>query len=424
MTNPNASLEGSILTPKGWVRGRVVLDGPIVKAVEGRALPEGARPDAPYIVPGFIDLHVHGGGGSDWMSGEAGIRAFIRYHSSQGTTAIAPTSATGPVTAIEDALAAITRIASNRGPGEAVVVGAHLEGPFLNPKRPGAMDVSLIREGDAELAARWARQYRIAVATVAPEIPGGRGVIEALSKAGCRVQIGHSVATPEEVGRAFEWGCCGFTHLFNAMTGVEHRAPGIATYALAKGEYAEMICDMIHVDPLVVLAARRAIPRLYAITDASAAGLPDGEFEWGGRKVIKKGGRITLMNGSTLAGSAITMLDAFRNLVQLGLGLEEVVEMTSTRQADYLGRRDLGRIEPGARAGLVQAGKDARARRRLDRRRERRDIGEPARARAGFLTKSDLAGWIGSPAKQPSSPGSVRESEAQLPGRLHARAPP
>jgi N-acetylglucosamine-6-phosphate deacetylase len=95
-----------------------------------------------------------------------------------------------------------------------------------------------------------------------------------------------------------------------------------------------------------VLAARRAIPRLYAITDASAAGLPDGEFEWGGRKVIKKGGRITLMNGSTLAGSAITMLDAFRNLVQLGLGLEDVVEMTSTRQADYLGRRELGRIEP------------------------------------------------------------------------------
>jgi N-acetylglucosamine-6-phosphate deacetylase len=141
------------------------------------------------------------------------------------------------------------------------------------------------------------------------------------------------------------------------MTGVEHRAPGIATYALAKGEYAEMICDMIHVDPLVVLAARRAVPRLYAITDASAAGLPDGEFEWGGRKVIKKGGRITLMNGSTLAGSAITMLDAFRNLVQLGLGLEEVVEMTSTRQADYLERRDLGRIEPGARAGLVRLGK-------------------------------------------------------------------
>jgi N-acetylglucosamine-6-phosphate deacetylase len=357
MTSFDASPEGSVFTPDGWVQGRVALEGPQIKTVEGRKLPKGIRPQAPYVIPGFIDLHVHGGGGADWLGGEAGIRTFIRYHASHGTTAMAPTTATGLVAKIEEALAAITAIAADPRAGEPVVVGAHLEGPFVNPKRPGAMDVSLMLVGDQELAARWARQYCIAVATVAPEIPGGREVVEALSRAGCRVQAGHTVATSEELARAFEWGCCGFTHLFNAMTGLEHRAPGIATYALAKGEYAEMICDMIHVDPLVVLAARRAIPRLYAITDASAAGVPDGEFEWGGRKVIKKGGRITLMNGSTLAGSAITMLDAFRNLVQLGLGLEEVVEMTSTRQADYLGRRDLGRIEPGARAGLVRLGK-------------------------------------------------------------------
>jgi N-acetylglucosamine-6-phosphate deacetylase len=356
MTILDASPEGSVFTPEGWVQGRVALEGSQVKTAEGRKLPKGARPQAPYVIPGFIDLHVHGGGGADWLCGEAGIRTFIRYHASHGTTAMAPTSATGPVAKIEEALAAITAIAADHRSGEPVVVGAHLEGPFLNPKKPGAMDMSLMLEGDPELAARWARQYRIAVATVAPEIPGGREVVEALSRAGCRVQAGHTVATPDELARAFEWGCCGFTHLFNAMTGLEHRAPGVATYALAKAEYAEMICDMIHVDPLVVLAARRAIPRLYAITDASAAGLPDGEFEWGGHKVIKKGGRITLMNGTTLAGSAITMLDAFRNLVQLGVGLEETVEMTSTRQADYLGRRDLGRIEAGARACLVKLG--------------------------------------------------------------------
>lgn len=356
MTSLDASPEGSALTPDGWVEGRVALEGQRIKAIEGRRLPKGARPQGPYVIPGFIDLHVHGGGGADWLSGEAGIRAFIRYHASHGTTAMAPTTAVGPVAKIEEALAAITAIAANRRAAEPVVVGAHLEGPFVNPKRPGAMDVSLMLAGDPELAARWARQYRIAVATVAPEIPGGRGVVEALTRAGCRVQAGHTVATPDELAHAFEWGCCGFTHLFNAMTGLEHRAPGVATYALAKAEYAEMICDMIHVDPLVVLAARRAIPRLYAITDASAAGLPDGEFEWGGRRVIKKGGRITLMNGTTLAGSAITMLDAFRNLVHLGVGLEEAVEMTSTRQADYLGRRDLGRIEAGARACLVRLG--------------------------------------------------------------------
>jgi N-acetylglucosamine-6-phosphate deacetylase len=356
MTSLDTSPEGSALGPDGWVEGRVTLDGPRIKAIEGRKLPKGARPQAPYVIPGFIDLHVHGGGGSDWLSGEAGIRSFIRFHASHGTTAMAPTTATGPVARIEEALAAITKIAADRRAGEPVVVGAHLEGPFLSPKRPGAMEVSLMLEGDGDLAARWARDYRIAVATVAPEIRGGRGVVEALSRAGCRVQAGHTVATQTELAQAFEWGCCGFTHLFNAMTGLEHRAPGVATYALAKADYAEMICDMIHVDPLVVLAARRAIPRLYAITDASAAGLPDGEFQWGGHRVIKKGGRVTLMNGTTLAGSAITMLDAFRNLVQIGVGLEEAVEMTSTRQADYLGRRDLGRIEAGARACLVKLG--------------------------------------------------------------------
>jgi N-acetylglucosamine-6-phosphate deacetylase len=351
-----AMLEGSILAHEGWIEGRLTLEGSRIRAVDGRALPKGAKPSPPYIVPGFIDLHVHGGGGADWTSGEAGIRAFVRYHTAHGTTAIAPTTATGPVPVIERSLAAISRIADRREAGEAVVVGAHLEGPFVNPKKPGAMNVALMLEGDAERARRWAERYRIAVATVAPEIPGGRGVVEALAQTGCRVQVGHSAATPEEIDRAFQRGCSGFTHLFNAMTGVEHRAPGVAAYAMAKAEYAEIICDMIHVDPIVVRAARRAIPRLYAITDASAAGLPDGELEWGGHRIVKRGLRVTLTDGKTLAGSAITMLDAFRNLVSLGVGFEEAVAMTSTRQADYLGLKDLGRIEPGARACLIRLG--------------------------------------------------------------------
>jgi N-acetylglucosamine-6-phosphate deacetylase len=351
-----ARFEGSILAHEGWIEGRLTLEGSRIRAVEGRALSEGANPSPPYIVPGFIDLHVHGGGGADWTSGEAGIRTFVRYHTAHGTTAIAPTTATGAVPVIERSLAAISAIANRRESGEAVVVGAHLEGPFVNPKKPGAMNVALMLEGDAELARRWAENYRIAVATVAPEIPGGRGVVEALAQTDCRVQIGHSAATPEEIDRAFQCGCSGFTHLFNAMSGVEHRAPGVAAYAMAKAQYAEIICDMVHVDPIVVRAACRAIPRLYAITDASAAGLPDGELEWGGHRIVKRGRRVTLTDGTTLAGSAITMLDAFRNLVSLGIGFEEAVAMTSTRQADYLGLKDLGRIEPGARACLIRLG--------------------------------------------------------------------
>jgi N-acetylglucosamine-6-phosphate deacetylase len=354
--NPNshASSEGSIFTPKGWVSGRVDIADGVISSVSGQALATGERPKGPFVLPGFIDLHVHGGGGSDWQGGEEGVRGFVRYHTSQGTIAMAPTTATGPVPVIEKALAAITSVAAARGPGEAVVLGAHLEGPFVNPLKPGAMDVSLMLEGDAALAKSWAEKFKIVVATVAPEIPGGHDVVKALAAKGCRVQIGHSTATAEMADEGFKCGCVGFTHLFNAMSQMEHRSPGVAAYALAHGRFAEIIGDLIHVDATVLLAAHRAIPRLYAITDASAAGMLDGNFQWGGHRVIKKGQRITLENGTTLAGSAITMLDAFRNLIKIGLSLEQAVEMTSVRQAEYLGLSNLGRIEPGARACLVK----------------------------------------------------------------------
>src|ERR1700733_9218732 len=358
--NRTASPEGSILTPNGWVTGRVEFAGPLISVIDGQKLATNATPEGPFILPGFIDLHVHGGGGGDWQGGEEGLRTLVRYHTSWGTTAIAPTTAIGPVSVIEKSLSAITSIAALRLPGEAVVLGAHLEGPFINPLKPGAMAASLILEGDAALAKSWAEKFKIVIATVAPEVPGGLAVTRALAEMGCRVQIGHSVATPLLAEEAFHCGCSGITHLFNAMSQMEHRSPGVAAYALAKGRFAEIITDLVHVDATVILAAYRAIPCLYAITDASAAGMPDGTFAWGSRRVIKKGRRITLENRTTLAGSAITMLDAFRNLISLGLSLEQAAEMTSTRQAEYLGLQNLGRIEPGARACLVKLDEDLR----------------------------------------------------------------
>jgi N-acetylglucosamine-6-phosphate deacetylase len=354
------SLEGSILTPNGWVTGKVEFAGGTISAVDGRMTAAGVKPKSPFVLPGFIDLHVHGGGGGDWQGGEEGVRTFVRYHTSCGTTAMAPTTAIGPVPVIEGSLSAITSIAAVRLPGEAVVLGAHLEGPFISPLKPGAMAASFILDGDTALARSWAEKFKIVIATVAPEVPGGLDVIKALVERGCRVQIGHSIASPPVIEEAFHCGCSGFTHLFNAMSQMEHRSPGVAAYALAKGRFAEIITDLVHVDGTVILAAYRAIPRLYAITDATAAGMPDGTFEWDNRRVIKKGQRITLENRTTLAGSAITMLDAFRNLVSLGLSLEQAAEMTSARQAEYLGSKDLGRIESGARACLVKLDQDLR----------------------------------------------------------------
>src|SRR5271163_633791 len=120
-SNSLASPEGSILTPDGWATGKVEFAGRAIAAGTGEMLPEGARPKGPYVLPGFIDLHVHGGGGADWQGGEEGVRGFVRYHTSHGTTAIAPTTATGPVAAIERSLSAIASVTAKRQPGEAAV---------------------------------------------------------------------------------------------------------------------------------------------------------------------------------------------------------------------------------------------------------------------------------------------------------------
>jgi N-acetylglucosamine-6-phosphate deacetylase len=344
---------GDILTPAGWLRGAAVVEGRRIARVEGNALLANEMPRPPYVIPGFIDLHVHGGDGHDYSGGEAAIRHFIRFHAASGTVAIAPTTATAPIEVLDRALADIERIRLSRRPDEPTVLGAHLEGPFINPAKLGAqMNVPLA--GDVGLALRWADACKLVVATVAPEIPGGIEVVEALTERGCRVQIGHSLASAEETATAFGLGMAGFTHLFNAMSGVDHRNPGVAAYALARGRYAEMIGDLLHVHPAVVLACYRAIPRLYAITDATAyAGRSDGIYPTDTRIVIKKGLRITLADGITLAGSAITMLDAFRNFVSLGLSLAEASDLCSTRQAEYLALGDLGRISPGALASFV-----------------------------------------------------------------------
>lgn len=359
MSSTSRAPEGAVLTPAGWIAGRVEIERGRIAGVGGTPLGAGEQPKGPFILPGFIDLHVHGGAGHDWQGGEDAIRGLVRFHAAHGTVAMAPTTATARAPIIETALAAIQAVKAERRPGEAIVLGAHLEGPFINPRKLGAQEPAAL-EGDPDLARRWAEEYPLLVATVAPEIPGGLDVIETLAARGCKVQIAHSLATADEAAEGFRRGCTGITHLFNAMTGVDHRAPGVAAYALAHCTYAELICDLLHVDPTVLLAAYRAIPRLYAISDATSAGLPDGPHHWGGHRVIKRGLQVTLEDGKTLAGSAITLLDAFRNLVKIGLGIEQASAMTSARQAEYLGRTDLGRVEAGARACLVRLDADLR----------------------------------------------------------------
>jgi N-acetylglucosamine-6-phosphate deacetylase len=354
---PSASPEGYILTPSGWALGRLVIEAGRIARIDAEPVRTTDRPDKPYILPGFIDLHVHGAEGVDYSSGEENVRKFIRYHARSGTVALTPTTSTSPVEVIESSLADIDRIRRAPRADEPTVLGAHLEGPFINAGKLGAQR-NMTLKGDPALATRWMDICPLRVATVAPEIEGGIRVVETLASRGCRVQIGHSLATAEETAHGFARGLSGFTHLFNGMTGAHHRDAGVAAYALGFGQYAELILDLNHVSPTMVMAAYRAIPRLYAITDATtAAGMPDGTYNFSGdHPIVKKGLTIMLADGSSLAGSAITMLDAFRNLVSLGLSIAQASDLCATRQAEYLGLEDYGVLVPGRSASFVVLG--------------------------------------------------------------------
>ncbi len=354
---PRHSPEGNILTPAGWVRGRIGVDGTKIGAIEGQPCLHPEDNDLPLIIPGFVDLHIHGGNGSDYADGKDGIRNFIRYHAANGTVALAPTTSTAPVAVIETALQDITQVMATPAADEPAVVGAHLEGPFINPGKLGAQSNRTLLP-DPDLARRWMALCPLVVATIAPEMPRGMELTTTLSAGGCRVQAGHSLATPEQLAEAFGRGMIGFTHLFNGMSGAHHRDAGVAAFALAHGHYAELISDKVHVSPTMMLAAIRAIPRLYAITDATAsAGLPDGHYQSSDdHPVIKTGLTIMTEDGSSLAGSAITMLDAYRNLVSIGLSPAFASELCATRQADYLGLDQFGRLTPGRSASFVVMG--------------------------------------------------------------------
>jgi len=345
-------LQGSILTPSGWIAGELVLAGGRIAGSVGRPVEE-AEIEPPYILPGFIDCHVHGGAGADAMEGEDAVRTMAAFHASRGTVAMLPTTMTAKKPEIEAALAGIDAVRQKPGPGEAAVLGAHLEGPFINPCKLGAQPAETL-DPDPGLAAQWCRRFAVRVATIAPERPNGEALVRALAEAGVRPQIGHSLASADEARAALGAGISGFTHLFNAMSGTDHRAPGVAAVALAEGESAELIADLHHVAPEMIRAAARAIPGLYAITDAtSAAGMPDGEYRLGAQAILKMGGRATLPDGETLAGSVLTMDEALRNLVETGFSLREASDMVSARPARYLGLADYGAISEGAAASLV-----------------------------------------------------------------------
>ena len=314
-----------------------------------------------FLAPGFIDLQVNGGGGvllNDSPTAD-GIRAIARAHRRYGTTACLPTLITDTREQMRSATAAARSIAGRDG-----VLGLHLEGPFISPKRPGVHRPDRIAKpvaGDLEELCELAGVGRSLI-TLAPEcVPAD--FVRALTSADVRISIGHSEATADVVIQAVAEGATGVTHLFNAMPPLSARAPGIIGAALAERRLtASLIVDGIHVDPASVRAAfaAKGSDRIALVTDAMpTVGTSLDHFELVGRKIKLTDGRLTTEEG-TLAGAHLDMASAVRNAVKLAqIPLDDALRAASLTPARFLGLdNERGALIPGARADLVALTQD------------------------------------------------------------------
>lgn len=364
-------LNGTLLLASGPVAGSIEF-GELITAIEVTAgVAEPSAGGAPYLVPGFIDVHVHGGGGGDTMDGADGVVALAGAHLAHGTTTIVPTTITNPWAAILEALDGVRDVRTAQAAGAdlgdlAEVLGAHLEGPFISPDKLGAQPAYTLLP-TPELLREVLERDVVRLVTLAPEVEGAQAAAVAFAKAGVRVSLGHTVAGYQQIEPLISavteaGGVVGFTHLYNAMSALGSREPGVVGAALAGREtYAELILDLHHVHPASFMAALAAKPdRLLLITDsirATATSATDTEL--GGERVTVKDGAARLADG-TLAGSVLTLDTALKNAVAAGVPLHEAARLTTAVPADYLGLRDRGRLEVGLRADLLVLDEDLR----------------------------------------------------------------
>ncbi|MFW6381315.1 MAG: N-acetylglucosamine-6-phosphate deacetylase [Bacillota bacterium] len=353
-----------MITPGKIVRGNIAFTDEIigigeevtVSGQEDKEIEGGGK----YLAPGFIDIHIHGAGGYDTMDqAPDALNKISESIIKSGVTSFLPTIMTMPAVRIREALENV-RKARKEGTGGARVLGANVEGPFISEDYRGAQNAEYSEKPAPGLLEDFLDIVKII--TVAPESKGSNRLIEFLTEHQVTVAAGHSGATYEEIMEAREWGLSHITHLFNAMTGLHHRQPGIVGAALEKEFTCELITDFIHIHPAVVRLAIKTkdLKNLILITDQIRAGsMGEGVYELGGQEVTVQNGEARLENGD-LAGSVLTLDQAVRNIMSLEiLNLPEVISMVTLNPAVLLGVDDyLGRLAPGYRADLVLLNKD------------------------------------------------------------------
>jgi len=365
MSGPFAIRGATIFDGEIWHEGSalIIRDGSVGSITAADAIPSGMRVvevDGGLLAPGFVDVQVNGGGGvmfNDRPDAET-IRTICRAHAPFGTTALLPTLITDTPEITAQAIAAGAEAARQNISG---FLGLHLEGPHLSISRKGAHDPALIRPmSDADKAALIAarKQMPVLLTTVAPEtVPAWR--IAALAAAGVVVSLGHSDASSALAATAAEAGASMVTHLFNAMSQIGNREPGLVGAALDTGALScGLIADGIHVDPATIgiaLRAKQGPGRIFLVTDAMATiGTDMISFTLNGRTIRRENGRLTLEDG-TLAGADLDMISAVRFMHRtLGVELGEALRMASLYPAESIGQGARhGRLTPGARADIV-----------------------------------------------------------------------
>jgi N-acetylglucosamine-6-phosphate deacetylase len=363
--------------------GSILIDRGRIAAIEERAIASADGVTVTdfsnhLIVPGFVDVHIHGLEGVDVLDGPDAVAAVARRLPKYGVTAFCPTSVACAPGRLIALLEAVARVRNTPEPAAARVLPAHLESNFINPEWNGAQPIECLRsyrpqgrprEGEFSaheiLQAIAAHDASVGIVTLAPELPGGVDLVRDLVVAGHRVSLGHTGATYDEAKAAIAAGAQHATHLFNRMSSITSRSPGVVGAVLESDAVAaEIICDGHHVHPsLVSMAIRLKSPaRMIAITDGTAAaGLKIGSKTRLGEQTIVAGERTALLEDGTLAGSILTMDTAFRLLIKrIGLSYSEASRMCSTTPAAAIKAADFGAIEEGKLADLTILDRDLR----------------------------------------------------------------
>jgi N-acetylglucosamine-6-phosphate deacetylase len=352
LANARVVTPGGVIE-NGWVS---VADGRIA-AVGASDAPSDARTvdlDGAWLLPGFVDLHMHGGGGHDVTASPDAMAGAVAFHRAHGTTSTLISLVTAPVEQLREQVTWAAALTSTTGG----VLGAHLEGPFLSHARCGAQNAAHLRLPDrdafADLLA--AADGTLRSMTIAPELPGALELVADVVAAGTVAALGHSDATYAQARAAIDAGASLCTHLFNGMRPLHHREPGLVGAALESGIACELINDGVHVHPAVTSLLGARPEQLVLVTDAiDAAGVGDGQYLLGGQAVRVQDGQARLASTGSLAGSTLTMAEAVRRAVlDSGLPIEVASAAASGNPARVLGLQDrVGAISPGRTADFA-----------------------------------------------------------------------